>query len=253
MITPSLSYDFGHDTLGRAGTPFSLFSHPIVRNTASLGVAMVIDKATLFVPTLWVQLEGGDTSKPYRFVPMFDRAGAARVQPGMSAAQIDPLRLDLRPLDQLPTQRARWALDWRLLHRWSATTLRVDQRLYLDTWGLKATTTDARCFGDASNRVRLGGHLRFHAQTGVSFWKLAYVATMTSQGLVVPALRTGAHELGPLLSPTAGLDMRVALDKAGLFALTVASDVAYTRFIDHLFITDRVSFLGSTTLEVELE
>ena len=34
MITPSLSYDFGHDTLGRAGTPFSVFSRPIVRNTA---------------------------------------------------------------------------------------------------------------------------------------------------------------------------------------------------------------------------
>ncbi len=101
--------------------------------------------------------------------------------------------------------------------------------------------------------MRLGGHLRLHAQTGVSFWKLAYVATMTSQGLVVPAYRTGAHELGPLYSPTAGIDMRVALDRAGRFALTVASDAAYTRYLDHLFLTDRVSFLGSTTLEMEFE
>jgi hypothetical protein len=253
MLTPSLSYDFGHDTLGRAGTPFSVFSRAIVRNSAALGVAIVVDKATLFVPSLFAQLEDGDTSKPYRFVPMFSRAGAALVQPGMSAAQIDPIRLDLRPLDQLPTQRARWALDWRLLHRWPTSTLRVDQRLYVDTWGLKATTTDARWFSDVSDRVRLGGHLRFHAQTGVSFWQLAYVAAVTSKGLVVPALRTGAHELGPLYAPTAGADVRVALDRAGRFALTVATDFAYTRFLDHLFLTDRLSFLGSSTLEVELE
>ena len=38
----------------------------------------------------------------------------------------------------------------------------------------------------------LAAHLRFHAQSAVSFWKLAYVATETSQGFAVPALRTGS-------------------------------------------------------------
>ncbi len=252
-VTPMVTYDFAHDTLGRAGTPFSLFSRPIARHTASVGVGLVLDKATVFVPSVTAVVELGDSSKPYRFIPMFSETTVLQVQPGMLAAQIDPLRLDFRPLEQLPTERQRWALDGRLLHRFSASTLRVDQRLYADTWGLRATTTDARYFADVSERVRLGGHLRFHAQNAVSFWRLAYVATMTSAGPRVPALRTEARELGMLYTPTLGSDLRWALDHAGRYALTFNADFGYTKFINQLFIDHRVSFLGSTVFEVGFE
>ncbi len=252
-VTPTLTYDFAHDTLGRAGTPFSLFSRPIARHTASLGVGIVVDKATVFVPSVTAVVELGDSSKPYRFIPMFDHADVGLVQPGMTAAQIDPLRLDFRPLEQLPTERQRWALSFRLLHRFSHSTLRFDERLYADTWGLKATTTDVRYFVDTSPKVRVGGHLRFHAQTAVSFWRLAYEATETSQGPRVPALRTEARELGTLYTPTAGLDFRVVLDKHERLALTFAGDLGVTKLIDQLFIDHRVSFLGSTLFEVGFE
>ena len=43
-----------------------------------------------------------------------------------------------------------------------------------------------------------GSLASFHAQTAVSFWKLAYEATWTSQGPRIPALRTEARELGML-------------------------------------------------------
>ena len=253
MITPTLTYDFAHDTLGRAGSSFSLFSRPIARHTASLGVAMVLDKSTVFVPNLTAVFEFGDTSKPYRFVPMFDEATAPRIQPGMTREQLDPLRLDYRPLEQVPTQRQRWAFDWRLLHRFSRSTVRLDQRLYIDTWGLKATTTDLRYFADVSPKVRLGGHLRFHGQSAVNFWRLAYVATETSQGPRFPALRTESRELGTLYTPTVGMDLRWALDQEGRFALTFTGDVAYTKFVDQLFIDHRVSFLGSTLFEMGFE
>jgi hypothetical protein len=253
MVTPTLTYDFAHDTLGRAGTPFSLFSRPIARHSASLGVGIVLSKSTVFVPSLSAVVELGDGSKPYRFIPVFDQAHVGLVQPGMVAAQLDPLRLDFRPLEQLPTERQRWALDGRLLHRFSSSTLRLDQRLYADTWGLKATTTDARWFVDTSERVRIGGHARFHAQTSVSFWRLAYQATLTSQGPKVPALRTEARELGQLFTPTAGLDLRLVLDRQRRLALTFGGDVSYTRFLDQLFITQRVGFLGTSMLEAEIE
>ena len=253
MITPTLTYDFAHDTLGRAGSPFSLFSRPIARHTATFGVGIVLNKSTVFVPNLTAILELGDSSKPYRFIPMFDKDSVAQIQPGMLREQIDPLRLDYRPLEQVPTQRARWALDWRLLHRFARSTARLDQRLYVDTWGLKASTTDARYFHDVSDKVRIGGHFRFHAQSQVSFWRLAYVATETSQGPRFPALRTEARELGTLYTPTEGLDLRWALDDKGRFALTFTGDVGYTRFIDQLFIDHRLSFLGSTLFETEIE
>ncbi|MFT3764554.1 MAG: DUF3570 domain-containing protein [Minicystis sp.] len=251
-VTPGVSYDFAHDTLGRAGTPFSLFSRPIQRHSLAAGVALVLGKSTLFIPTLSAQFEIGDTSKPYRHVPMFGAAAADAVTPGMSAADVDAIRLDLRPLEQLPKQRQRWALDAVLLHRFARSTLRLEERLYQDTWGLRASTTDARVLFDVGEHLRLGTHARLHAQTAVSFWQLAYVARSTSQGLLVPALRTGARELGPLVTPTGGLDLRIPIGPGRRLALTLGGEVGYTRFLDHLFIRDRVSFLGTTMMEAEL-
>ncbi len=253
MVTPALTYDFAHDTLGRAGTPFSVWSRPIQRHTASLGVAFVLDQATVFVPSVTGVFEIGDTSKPYRFIPMFDAAHVGLVQSGMGASQIDPIRLDFRPLEQLPTERQRWALDGRLAHRFANSTLRVDQRFYADTWGIKASSSDVRWFVDVTPRLRAGAHLRFHIQTAVSFWQLAYVATMTPQGPKVPALRTEARELGALYTPTEGLEFRFALDRRGRFALTLGADMGETKFIDQLFIDHRLSVLGTTLFETEIE
>jgi hypothetical protein len=252
-VTPTLSYDFAHDTLGRAGSPFSLFSRPIERHTASLAVSMLMSKATVFVPYVTGIVEIGDASKPYRFVPMFDPKEVPLVQPAMTAAEIDPLRLNVRPLEQLPTQRERLALGARVLHRFSESTVRFDERLYVDTWGLKAFTSDVRYYADVTPRLRLGGHFRFHAQTAVDFWQLAYAATMTSQGPRVPALRTEARELGRLYTPTEGLELRWGIDKHGTFALTFSADVAYTKFVDQLFIDHRVSVLGTTLFEMGFE
>jgi hypothetical protein len=253
MLTPLFTYDFAHDTLGRAGTPFSVFSRPIQRHTLSAGASIILDKATIFVPSVTADVELGDGSKPYRFIPVFSAANAAEVQPGMTREQIDPLRMAARPLEQLPTQRQRWALDGRLLHRFSRSTVRIDQRFYQDTWGLRATTTDVRYFFDASEQVRIGGHFRFHAQNAVTFWRLAYQAAETSQGPRVPALRTEARELGMLYTPTEGLDVRIVLDRQQRFALTFGADVGYTKFIDQLFIDHRVSVLGMTQLEMDFE
>jgi hypothetical protein len=251
LVTPSFSYDFSHDLAGRTATPFSLFARPINRHTLSSSVSLIMSKATVFVPAISATFENGDTSKPYRYIPLFSPNAATQVVSGMSALAINPLRIGLTPLEQLPMSRQRWSLDGLILHRFAQSTVRLEERLYVDTWGLKATTADAHYQIDLSESTRIGAHLRFHAQTGVSFWRLAYVAQSTSAGYEVPALRAGGPELGPLFTPTEGLDLRIELSHHNHLALSFAADVAETRFLDHLYLTERTSFLGATTLDAE--
>jgi hypothetical protein len=248
-VTPSISYDLIHDVAGRTETPFSLFSRVIDTHALNLGVTLVMDRSTVFVPSLSAYFDVGDTSNPYRFIPMFDPSAARKVGEGMSAAALAPIRLDVAPLEQVPTSRQRFALDGLVLHRFRQSTLRLEERLYVDSWGLKASSSDGKLFFDVSDRVRIGAHLRLHAQTGVAFWRLAYVAYSTSAGLEVPALRAGGSVLGPFFTPTEGLALRLGISRARDVALSFTTDVAETRFFDSLYLTERLSALGSVTLE----
>ena len=64
-------------------------------------------------------------------------------------------RLPERVLEQLPTSRNRFSMSGRLAHRFQSSTLRLDERLYADSWLLLATTTDARYLVDASKRFEM--------------------------------------------------------------------------------------------------
>ena len=119
------------------------------------------------------------------------RSRSRRTSPGASVDEVNRLRLPFRPTEQLPTARDRYALGARFAHRFSGATLRVEQRLYNDSWALKATTTDGRYVFDLGRHLSLWPHVRFNAQTGANFYQLAYSATLdpnTGQ-LVVPLYR----------------------------------------------------------------
>jgi len=77
---------------------------------------------------------------------------------------------------RVPTERDRYSVGFRLAKRltvpWNAT-LRLEERLYADTWNMFASSTDARYMVDASRFIRLWPHFRFHVQNGASFYKLA--------------------------------------------------------------------------------
>jgi hypothetical protein len=254
-ITPSLNYDFGYDLSGRAGTPYDVFSRTITRHGIDAGATFVLDKATFLATSLTAVFESGDSSKPYRYMPMFTPAVTPFVPVGLSVEGVNGARLPERVLDQLPTSRQRWAIAGRIAHRFTSSTIRVEERLYIDNWGLKATTTDARFLYDVTERLRLWPHLRFHAQTGTSFWKLAYSAEYDPalNALRVPALRTGDRELGPMFSLTGGAGGRFAFGEKKDVGLVLAADVIYTQFLDHLFILQRIGYFGAAALEVEWE
>jgi hypothetical protein len=244
-----VGYSRGQDTAGRTGTPFSTFKHEIGIDSFKTGATIVLDRSTLLSVVGDAIFESGDSSKPYRYVAMF--APGTDVPKGASLVLVDQLRLSARPLEQLPLTRHRFALSGRIAHRFDGATLRVDERLYTDSWGLQASSTDSRAPVDLGSRVELGPHVRFHIQSPVDFWQRAY--TMT--GLVFPALRTGDRELGPLYSITGGGSLRIGVGPARdprSWRIGVDLNGTWTRYLDDLFVTSRLSTIGALSLEADL-
>jgi hypothetical protein len=259
QITPTLSYHLGFDSMGRCGaastqltcTPRDVFGTNILTHSIDLSSSVITSPNTVFLFAGTLSFVNGDTSKPYRHIPMFDADTAARLPRGASAQLVGGVRLPPMPFEQVPDTRDRFAVLARMAHRFEKATLRVDERLYGDTWGLKASTTDGRFFYDVTKTFRLGGHARFHAQNGVDFWKRAYVATPGSSGWTLPKYRTLDREISPMLSGTVGGSFRFQAND--VFSINLLAEGMYTMFLDSLYVYDRWSFLSATTLELSFE
>ncbi len=249
-LTLRLGYEHGHDVAGRTGTPFTVFSHPLDRESFKGAATLLLDRATVGSLIADVVLENGDPSKPYRYIPLF--APGTSVPLGASIDWVMAARTNARPLEQLPLSRQRFALSGQLAHRFHLATLRLDERLYVDSWGLKATTTDVEHLLDTSARVETGPHVRLHAQTSVVFWQRGYVL---EPGFDYPALRTGDRELGPLLNATGGWTLKLGLGPPAdptSWTLGFDLDATWTQYLDDLYVTHRLSAVGGVSLEANL-
>lgn len=247
-ITPSFAYTFGYDIAGKRGTPYSVYSKELMRHAGQLGVTIVVNKSTIFVPTVTAALEFGDSAKPYRLLPTFPKG--ASIEPGATFEQVDQLRTSVRLEERVPDARYRFAGSAMLATRTGPLTFRVEERLYGDSWLLLASTTDILVPIDIGDLFRLTPHARFHAQKGVSFWRLAYEVEERPNSLVVPNLRAGDRELGPMLAGTLGVGMRIGSEN---FGFTLSGDAIYTRFLDHLYITERWAGFGVTTFDMKIQ
>jgi hypothetical protein len=245
-----LGFYHTHDIAGRTGTPFSVFSHSINREAFKGGGTLVLSRTTLASFVADVIVETGDQSKPYRYIPLF-LAGTS-VPNGASIDEVNSLRTSARPLEQLPLSRDRVAGTFFLAHRFSSSTLRGDERLYVDTWALKASSTDARYLIDLSRRVETGPHARFHAQTSVNFWQRAYTL---GPGFTYPTYRTGDRELGPLFNVTGGWTFRLGIGSdrnPTSWVLGFDANLTATKYLDDLYVTSRISAVGGVSLETQL-
>ena len=251
QVTPTLSYHLSFDTLGRAHTPYSVFSRSILTHSIDAGVSIVQSPTTILVFGATAELTSGDTSKPYRHIPMFSESIAGQIPRGAVRSLVGGVRLPVAPFEQLPDNRQRFALLGRWAHRFESSTLRADERFYVDSWGLKASTTDARYLMDLTKAVRVGPHARFNIQGPVDFWQRAYVAKPTSEGWELPKYRAGDRELGPLFGVTLGAGARFALSE--IFAVNVQVDGVYTQFLDAIYAYDRWGLFTATTLEIGVE
>jgi hypothetical protein len=254
---PSLGYSYSHDTAGRKTTPFSVFSQQLVRHSINGAIELILDPLTLLTFGADVILERGDQTKPYRFLPLFTMADAPNVPRGASVDQVNRARLPGRVPEWTPRSRNRLALNGRIAQRLSGSTLILTERVYLDDWGLKASTTDLRFVFDASRRVFLWTHIRGHFQTGVSFWQRAYGVPVNAQNdpTAYPQYRTGDREMSPISAGTFGGGVRWNIGPASHqteWSLVWQADLMTTVFNDALFIQNRQGYLGVFQVEAEL-
>ncbi|MEZ4302384.1 MAG: DUF3570 domain-containing protein [Polyangiaceae bacterium] len=251
-VTPALSYSFGYDTMGRTGTPWDVFSRDVMRHTIDAGASIVLTGTTIVVAGGTVQLDVGDYSKPYRHVAMFAPDTASLLPRGATRSLVAGNRLDLMPFEQVPEDgRNRFAVFGRVAHRFDTATLRADERLYVDDWGMLATTTDLRYLYDVNDPLRIGPHVRFHLQNGVDFWQRAYAANLTPDGWQIPKYRTGDKENGPMFALTLGMYARYQLSET--FAASVQVEGIYSQYLDHLYIFDRLGVFTSTSIDMEID
>ena len=247
-------YGFGHDTIGRSTTPFAVFSREVQRGTFNGALTQVINRSTVASLAMDLTFETGDQSKPYRYIPMFAPGVASKVPVGASIEFVTANRLPERPLEQLPLSRRRFSMSGRLAHRFDDSTLRLDERIYDDSWGLLGSSTDARWIFDLGRRFAIWPHGRFHIQSPVSFWQRAYTSG-SATGWNLPEFRTGDRELGPLHTFTFGGGIKWFLGSNAdpqTFAISLTGDGMWTSYHDDLYLTSRTAILGALMVEGEL-
>lgn len=252
-VTPYIGFSLGQDQVGRTGLPHDFWRN---KQTTSgrIGATFVVDRSTIASLQGDATEETGYLAKPYRYVPLFAPGQGASIPAGASIADVNATRLDQRAIEQLPSRRDRFALTGRIGHRYRAATLRLDERLYADTWNLLASTTDFRWMFDAGRRLTLWPHVRFHIQNQVVFWQRAYEVVPGADGnLGVPVIRTGDRELGPLYTGTGGFGARFKLidDMRKPWSIVFEFDASYTRYLDALYITDRRAMFSTIAVEAE--
>jgi hypothetical protein len=245
-LTPFLGTRYGHDDVGRKGLPSDRWEL-LQKGGLQAGATFVLSRAMIASVQLDADFERGYLAKPYRYIPLFAPGTAREIPAGASPALVNQRRLDERPVDRVPTARDRYALTGRLAGRTGRTTLRLDERAYTDSWGLWASTTDARVMVDVGSRWLLWPHLRFHIQSKASFWQRAYEAIEQPDGSVLlPSYRTGDRELSPLRTVTGGFGVKLRLGPAtrAPWFLLYQFDAAYTALSDALYLTGRWSLFS---------
>jgi hypothetical protein len=188
---------------------------------------------------------------------MFTPDDTTQITPGEPIDKVNAARLPVRARELLPGSRDRFSVGARINHRMGSGTLRVEERIYTDSWGIKASTSDGRYLHDLGDHLRVWPHLRVHAQSGASFYKLAYPAIIEqadSPPLQLFTYRTGDRELSPLVTFTFGGGSRIALttEKATVqYAIIVSGEVMYSRYFKSLYITARTAVYGTLGFEAE--
>ncbi len=260
LITPSLGYTYSHDRIGRGPNNFQHDFNPLKgsldTHEVEGGVTFVMSPTSILVVGGTASFERGDQSQPYRYIPMFDPDTVAPFVPnGATVDLVNRTRLPVRPLEQLPTERDRYAVGGRFNKRLNNATLRLEERFYIDTWGIKASSTDARYMVDLSRHLRVWPHVRAHLQTGANFFRLAYAAALDPNGgISIPLYRTGDRELAPLITGTGGGGVRIGLGEPEgeiKYGITIVGDVMYTRYLKALYVTTRTAVYGSVGFDVE--
>lgn len=239
----ALSYHLTADTIGRVDTPADIFSERLRTHAAELGVTQILGENTLMRAVYTLTSQRGYMEKPYRSVPIFDEAGLTRARADGVALDLDTFddyRLPFKPPEEVPDRRHRHAFALRGLRYLPAldASLRVDYRLYGDTWGIVAHTAEPAVFKALGDDWRIELKTRLHVQSSADFWQRTYVVESPT---AVPSLRTTDRSLSKIWQSTTGARLEWSSGRWGAY---LALDGMYTRFLDHLLLRSRFALMA---------
>jgi hypothetical protein len=165
------------------------FSESQTTFAANLRWVQVLDPESLMQLGYAGQIVTGYQASPYRYVRLTDGSTYPETH---------------------PSERHRHALVFRYRRALSETVaLALDERVYLDSWGIFGTTTIAGVTIELAERVELELRDRFHFQTGASFYEPSY--SMRKQYLSID------RELTPSIDNHVGPAFVFTFEEAGPF------------------------------------
>jgi hypothetical protein len=222
----SLAYDFADnaatlsasvfvaaDAVGRSGDP--AFDRPLSSTGGRAGLTQVIDPKTLVQLSYDLSYFDGYQASPYRFVPLGGAAGCAGRAP-----LCVPERVPVTRLRHAPVVRVQRALG-------ATTSVGLSYRFYVDDWGLRSHTIEARFGWLVAHDAQLSLRYRFYAQGAAEFYRARY-ALPSAEFVTVD------RELSPLTIQRAGVDYAHAFDlgDSTLLDAGLALGVNFYRYAD---------------------
>ena len=256
--TPFFGYGFSHDTIGRCGddgtcTPFSVFSRNLDRGSFNGGLDFVIDRASL---GSLIARRHRRERRPVQAVPLHPDVladVAPTVPKGASIAWVNANSASPSgPSSSCRSRASRSALTGRYAHRFDASTLRLEERLYDDSWGL-ARLDDRRALDLRSREAlrALAARALPRADSGELLAARLRLGARRRPG-TCRSTGTGDRELGPLWTTEGGLassGTSAATAEPRTWALQLPRDGMYTAFLDDLYLTHRIAVLGALGFE----
>lgn len=220
--TLALGFGVTLSEVGRADDPSFAEDQAVIGG--DLRLVQAIDAETLAGIGYGLSYVGGYQASPYRYVRLGDGSYVA---------------------ERHPDERVRHTLTLRLRRALGDdVVLAIDERLYLDGWGLFGTTTNAVLTFQLSDAVELELRNRLHFQTAASFWTESYAQETR--------YLSNDRELATTLDDYVGPGVVVTVDDAAPFAhlrFDLRADLFYYRYFDYASLEGRIGTL--VTLGVE--
>jgi hypothetical protein len=249
--TASVNYDVSLDTVGYVGTAEGTFSEPLVSHAVNFSLTQVIGPKALVRGVYTLSVQDGYLEKPYRFVPVFDRAGiAAAASDGVTIdlSNFDRYRLPERIAEEVPDTRVGHAFALRGLRYVDAISgsIRADVQLFADSWGITAETIEPGLTWSASQAILMAIYLRGYVQQAARFWRREYVVDDPD---TVPRWRTLDRDLSDYFAATLGGRLEW---QRGFLSGYVDLSGAVTAYSDYLFLNGRLALVGQAGLRLDL-
>lgn len=238
-----LNYGVTNDQVQRSGTLPSVFEERLWTHSLELSYTQTLSARSVLRGAFSLTRQRGFMEKPYRHVPIFlDDATA------VNANNFDLHRSSLRPLEEVPDQRSRFAIAGRWMHYFpnTHTSLRLDYRFYGDDWGVMAHTVESGLRLRLASWFQLAAAVRVYRQNGARFWRRAYVVDSLDQ---LPRYRSVDRDFSAYTTLTGTLRGTIFTPRVSVY---LEGGVARTFYDNFLFLDSLTALIAQAGVRIGL-